>query len=148
MQLHIKQYIAAPPEVVFPRATDIESWPGVISGVERTELLTEGPVGVGTRFKETRIMLKRETSEEMEITAFDPPHSYVVESLSCGSKFHTTISFNPEGDGTRVEMDMVTTPTTIMAWLMTPIGLLLSSTMRKCLAKDFADLAAAIESGD
>ncbi|MCH2135720.1 MAG: SRPBCC family protein [Phycisphaerales bacterium] len=145
MRIHIDQFVNGRPPEVFARATDIESWPSVIRGIERIEVDTEGPVGVGTRFTETRIMFKKEASETMEITAFDPPHSYVVESHSCGADFHTTIRFHPEGDGTRIEMDMVTTATTLMAKLRTPVGLLFKGTMRKLIAKDFADIAAAFE---
>ena len=82
--------IEAEPEQVFLLFTDIEKFPENLSGIERVELLTAGPVGVGTRFKETRIMFKRETTEEMEVTRFDPPRALigtlcVASSVGCTS---------------------------------------------------------------
>ena len=74
----IRQRIEAPRDKVFSMATDIEKWPTYMQGITRTELVGDGPVGLGTRFRETRIMFKREATEEMEITAFEPPKRYAI----------------------------------------------------------------------
>jgi hypothetical protein len=143
--MFMSQFINASSEVVFAASTDIAAWPKHISAIERVELLTDGPVGVGTKFRETRIMFKKEASEEMEITAFDPPNQYVVGSDSCGARFTTTMRFVPHEAGTLLEMEMVTVPTSLMGRLMAPIGLLFKGAMVKMIKRDMADLARAVE---
>ena len=145
MKLLMSQFIKAAPEAVFEAATDIASWPERISAINKTEILTDEPVGVGTRFRETRIIFKKEASEEMEVTLFDPPNSYVLESDSCGAHFTTTHRFIPRDDGTLMEMEMVTVPTGIMGRLMAPIGLLFKGAMVKMIKKDLADLAQSLD---
>ncbi len=148
MRLFLQQYMDAPPDVVFAMATDVPSWPEHVSGIEKTEVLTDGPIGVDTKFHETRILMKKEATEEMWFTQFEPPHHFTLESNSCGSAFRTTQRFIPQGEGTLVEMEMVTRPVTIMAWIMIPVGWLMKPMMRKLIAKDFADLAAAAAAKD
>ena len=72
-QFTIDKYIEAPREVVFDAALDLHSVAENIRGIEKLEVLTEGPIGLGTRFRETRIMFKKEATEVMEITVFERP---------------------------------------------------------------------------
>ena len=74
----LKPRIAAPPDVVFATMADIARWPEFIGGIERVELLTDGPVRVGTRFRETRTMFGRSASEEMTVAELAPPHRFVL----------------------------------------------------------------------
>lgn len=148
MRLLIQQHVSATPEVVFAASTDIERWPACIKGIERIELVTDGPVGEGTIFRETRIMMKKEVTEEMKITFFDPPREYVVESDSCGSHFRTSVRCHASGDGTCLEMEMVTHPTTLIATLMVPMVLLMKGMMKKLIARDLRDLATAVEASN
>lgn len=144
--LSITKHIAAPPERVFQLSTDIESWAERISGIVKVEVLTQGPVGVGTRFRETRIVFKKESTEEMEFTAFEPGKHYAVGAISCGCQFETRFDFVPDEGGTRVEMKMESKPLTFMAKLMSPIGALMAGSMRKMIEKDLDELKAAAES--
>ena len=148
MRILVQQNINAAPEVVFAASTNIEAWPEYFSGIKRVDIATEGPVGVGTTFRETRIMMKREATEEMMITAFDPPREYVVESDSCGSHFHTSVRMHPGREGTCMELEMVTRPMTLVAWLMAPIALMMKGLMKKLIARDLKDLANFVEASN
>ena len=141
----LEKHVDAPPERVFAAATDFRRAPETIRGIVRMEILTEGPVGVGTRFKETRVMFKREATEEMQVTRFDPPHGYELTCENHGCRYVTTFRMQPRGAGTDVEMTFdvtpLTTPAKVMGFLMRPL-------MKSCLkeiAKDLEDLAAAVE---
>ncbi len=92
--------IHAPASKVFALATDIERLPEIIPSIKKVEMLTEGPVGLGTKFRETRVMFKKEATEEMEFTSFEPDHSYVLEAESMGSHYTSTITFTPKDSGT------------------------------------------------
>lgn len=64
--------IDAPPEVVFDAITNIERLPEVNEDVLRVEFLGDRRSGVGTRFRETRRMGKREMETELEVTEHMP----------------------------------------------------------------------------
>lgn len=142
--------VAAPPGRTFEVFTDLEKAPERVAGIVKLELLTDGPVGKGTHFRETRIMFKREATEEMEITAFEQGKSYAVEAESCGAHFKTVFTFTPftptSGDaGTRVDMLTETRALTFFAKLMTPLGALMIAPMKKVMLADMQALKTAAE---
>jgi carbon monoxide dehydrogenase subunit G len=145
-EIVVKKHVEAPPERVFELATDLENAAERVQGIKKMELLTEGPVGVGTRFRETRVMMGRDATEEMEITAFDPPRSYEVGAESHGCRYHSVIQFTPVGSGTEIEFTFQATPLTMAAKLMAVAFKPMMNTIVKCLEQDLDDLKAAAES--
>jgi hypothetical protein len=146
-KLELTVDVAAPPERTFAVFTDLEKAPETVDGIVKLELLTEGPVGAGTRFRETRIMFKRECTEEMEITEFEPGERYAVEAETCGSHFRTVFTFAPSGEGTRVTMTTGTKALTFFAKLMSPLGGLMMGPVKKVMLADMEALKAAAEAG-
>jgi len=144
--LELRRHVAAPPEKVFAIASDFARAPETIRGIAKLELLTDGPVGVGTRFRETRVFFKREAVEEMEVTAFDPPRGYSLGAESHGCRYLTEYRFEPSGDGTDVVFTFSATPLTtvakVMCFLMKPMAKMM---LKEC-AKDMDDIARAAES--
>ena len=98
--------VSAPLESVWNVMADLENAADRIQAIVKLEVLTDGPVGLGTRFRETRIMFKKEATEEMEITAWDPPNSYTTEADGCGCHYTTVFTCERDGDGTKVTMCM------------------------------------------
>ena len=140
--------VEAPIDAVFDIYSDIPHAGEMIDGIEEIEMLTDGPVGVGTRWRETRMMFKRKATEEMRVTAFERGKSYTVACNSCGCEYESTWRFDAEGDATRVEFEMSYRPLTFFAKVMSPLGRLMMPMMKKCFEKDFQALKAAAESGD
>ena len=138
--------IAAPVAEVFALFTDLKNAPGRVKAIKRIELLTNGPVGVGTRFRETRVMFKRDTTEEMEITEFEPNRRYTVSADSCGAHFTSTFHFRPEDDGTVVTLEINSKPVSLLAKLLSPLAGLMKGMMLKCVQQDLNDLKAVAES--
>ena len=60
MELIFHKHVTAPRALVFDRATDFAGAPARIQAIRKVEMLTPGPVRVGTQFKETRVVFKRE----------------------------------------------------------------------------------------
>jgi hypothetical protein len=146
-QFSLNEHINAPRDKVFAHASNFAGAPQFIKGIKKVEMLTNGPVGVGTRFKETRIMFNREATEVMEVVAFDPPKSYTLGGDSCGCRFSSTFTFTPNGTGTDVVMTFAFQPLTFMAKV---IGFLTRPMLKMCvkaMAKDLTDMKTAIESG-
>jgi hypothetical protein len=140
--------IAAPPAAVFALFSDLEHAAGRIKAITKLELVTPGPVGVGTRFRETRKMFGKDCTEEMQITAFDPGHCYEVTAQSCGAEFRTLFHFEPEGTGTRVDAEFRSRSRSWFAKLMVPLAWLMMGTMKKCIDQDLEDLRKVAETRD
>lgn len=108
-------------------------------------MLTPGPVGVGTRFRETRIVFGREATETMEVLAFDPPRGYVLETLSCGVRYRTEMRLAPRPGGTDVAMTLDLTPLTRLAKIMSLVMRPMVKSMAKVCAEDLAGIKASFE---
>ena len=137
--------IAAPPERVFKVFSDLDALAGRIKGIKRLEVLTAGPIGVGTRFRETRQMPRHEATEEMEITAFDRPRMYAVSCRSCGCLITTTFRFDPAPNGTMVTVEISTQAQTWFARLLSPLGKMMIRMVQKCVTQDILDLKQVLE---
>jgi hypothetical protein len=137
--------VNAAPERVFEIASDFEGAAGTVAAITKTELLTDGPVRVGTRFRETRTMFNREATEEMEVTAFDPPRSYALACENHGTRFHSVVRVVPGAGGCNLEMECEATPLTlpakVMCFLMKPF----MKKMMRGIATDLDDVARAAE---
>lgn len=140
--------VAAPVDTAFDAASDLERAAEQIHAIEKIELLTPGPIGVGTRWRETRKMMGHEATETLEIAAFDRPRSYTIGCESCGSHFETTFRFAAAADdATDVSVEVNCEPRSFMATLMAPLGnLVFAKMMRKCMDADLEDIKRAAES--
>lgn len=140
MGFQVSRWMAASPDAVFEACADFAGAAQRVDAIEQVEMLTDGPVGVGTRFLETRTMFGKAATEEMEVTQFEPGKSYTLEADSCGSHFVSRLDFVPEGEGCRVTMDMQARPLTLMAKLMSPMCWFMGGMMKRCLEQDLADV--------
>lgn len=139
--LTVSTLVSAPLERVFEVYTQIDKAAERIPDITALEVLSEGPFGVGTRWRETRVMFKKEATEEMWVSAIDAPHSYSVDAESHGMHYSTLFSFTPEGDGTRVTWAFSGTALTLGTKIMAPIfGVLMKGTMKKCMLGDLEAL--------
>ena len=133
MSTHVK----APLEQVFAVFTDLEKAADRIPAITKMKMLTKSPFGDGTRWRETRLMFKKEATEEMWVTGFNPPNSYTVRAESHGSIYETLFEFTPEGDGTKVQWTFNCTYQSIGAKIMGPIfSVLMKGMMKKCMQED------------
>jgi len=141
--------IRADRDSVFRVFSDFPNAAARLSGVTRLEVLTDGPIGVGTRFLETRVMFNKEHTEEMDVVAFEPGKSYTIRNDSCGCVYDFTFRFVDRDGHTDVEMDLRGRPVSLFAKLMSPLSsLMFSSMMKKCMNRDLDELQAAAESTD
>jgi hypothetical protein len=135
--------VDAPLDTVFDIATDLEHAAEHVRGIKHIELLTPGPVGKGTCWRETRTMMGRDATETLEIIDFDRPRSYTVGCNFCGSYFESTFRFVPhECDGaTHVSLSVMMEARSFFARLMAPLGnLMFGKTMQKLLDDDLEDI--------
>ncbi|TWT85223.1 Polyketide cyclase / dehydrase and lipid transport [Posidoniimonas polymericola] len=143
--LAFNQQIAAPVDTVFAIATDLPRAAEHIAGIDRVELLTDGPVGLGTRWRETRTMFGRESTEELAITQFEPPRGYTVSSNSCGAQFDCRFDFSPTDGGTLMSLELDWRAVSVFAKLMSPLSGMMVGSIEKAMRQDLLDLKHAAE---
>lgn len=139
--------INAPRERVFAIASDLPNAPARIPDITRVEMLTDGPVGKGTRWRETRKMWGKEQTETMEIAEFRPPEHFAAAAHNCGSDYLLTLDFASAGSAsTTLTITFNVTPTTFVARIMgAAMGLLMKKMMRKCPRSDLEHIRKASE---
>ena len=122
-------------------ASDFANAAGRIKGITKVEIVTPGPVGAGTRFREWR----GRQMVDMEIAAWSPPRSYSLRGYAMGTEFTSEIRCVPDGSATRLEMEIHVRPRTFGAKLLSPLISLMSKMMVKSCAKDLGDIATVAE---
>lgn len=144
-KIELRRVIQAPIDTVFARCSDFAGAPEVVGGIQSVEMLTEGPVGKGTKFKETRVMFGKEATETLEVVSFDPPRSYQIGAESHGTHYLSTFTFAEKDAGTEVHLVFEATPLTLFAKVMSVVMKpMIKKVISEC-SKDLDDLKNAIE---
>ncbi|MFJ4172037.1 SRPBCC family protein [Paenarthrobacter sp. NPDC089714] len=145
----LTQHVNASPEKVWTVISDIPGSAGTISGIDAIQMLTDGPYGEGTRWKETRTMMGRQETVEMWVSHTDPPRSTTVKALQGGADYTTRFALNGRDGGTDITLTFgaeILKPTLLSKITMALFGKIGMSVTRKALAKDLAEIAAKAES--
>jgi hypothetical protein len=66
------------------------------------EKITPGPIGVGTRFRETRLMNGQKAESEVVISAYEPNHLVTLSNETEGVTTHYHYYMSEKGQGTQV----------------------------------------------
>ncbi len=145
----VSTHVSAPIERAFEVYTELDKAAQRIPGITSLEVLSEGPFGEGTRWRETRVMFKKQVTEEMWVSGFDPPKSYTVDAASHGMHYSTLFSFTPDGDGTKVSWTFSGTAQTLGTKIMSPIfNVLMKGTMKRCMLRDLEALRDVCDRGE
>ncbi|GLQ18588.1 SRPBCC family protein [Maritalea porphyrae] len=132
----ISKHYNASPEIAFDTVSDFPNAAQFVDGIKEVKMLTDGPVAIGTKVKETRIMMGREASEVMEVTVMDRPSRFVVEAFSHGTKYVTSYDIEPEDDGSKVMLTFKATPQTIISKILAALFSKMISTVADLMEKD------------
>lgn len=136
----------APLEAAWDAASNLNKAEERFRGIAQIEMLTDGPIGKGTRWRETRIIMRKKATEELELLEWDPPHRYVAGCESCGARYRTTVTCEPVADGTEIRFLMHAEHLTLRAKIMGVVmGVMMRKMMEKCLSEDLEDMKRAAE---
>ena len=94
--------IDRPPEVVFDLVADEEQEPRYNPEMLRAEKLTEGPIGVGTRFKAVHASRRQPVEMIVELTEYDRPTRLASATTMPWGEVHGALVFQPDGPATRM----------------------------------------------
>ena len=100
--------IAAPIETVFDTVADTRNEPSYNPAMTSVELLTPEPIGVGTRFQ--ALMGEQEFEMLVDVTEYERPHRYGVETTSFILETSGTITFRQDGTSTIMAWDWTVHP--------------------------------------
>lgn len=127
--------IQRPLPEVFAMASDLRrapEWLPAITRVERIGEADDAPLRVGSRWKETRLMGKRECAAEIEVAAYRGPEDtgptgpceYAARAAAMGVEAVYHYSFEADGpDATRVRLDATTQGRNLVGKLFAPMML-------------------------
>jgi hypothetical protein len=143
--VHVSEDIGAPVNRVFSRFTDIEHGSEYVSGIKKVDMMTLGPLHLGSRWTETREVMGRLDDAEMEITAFEQDKAYTITHHKAGIRIDTTFTFEPISTGTRVNVEFAFNPQGLPPSLLAPLEWATAGRVRQVLSHDLADLKGVIE---
>jgi carbon monoxide dehydrogenase subunit G len=130
---------------VYAAFVDIEKIGERIPGIVKIEVTSDVKSGVGTHWKETRVMFGKESTEEMEITKVDEVKSITIESDSAGTHYVTEYTFVEKSEGTEVTMSFSGVAKSLMAKIMSPMMGLMAGSMKKMLRADLESMKESLE---
>ena len=130
-----------PVEQVFRAVSDAERLVETTPAVVRVEFLTEGGfTGVGTRFRETRVMGRQTVETELEVVAYDPErHEVRMVSDAGGTTWDTTMSVRAEREGSELTIAMEARGHT---WFNRAFNWVMTGVYRRGIRQHLRDLAA------
>ena len=117
----VSRSIDAPVAFVFKAISDIRHFSKAIPHIAKIEYLTEQQSGVGTRFRETRLMNGKVASTELEVTEFVENERIRLVADSDGTLWDSVFVVKAAGDQTDLTLTMDATPQTMMAKMMAPM---------------------------
>ena len=125
--------INAPVDRVFETIARIENFSQAIEHITNVEFLTEQKHGVGTRFRETRLMNGKEQSVELEVTEYAENDRVRLVSDAGGTIWDTVFTVSEQEGGTLLTMHMDAKAYKLLARLMNPM---IMGMVRKAVEKD------------
>ena len=119
----VRRTIRAPVEAVFDTISDISRLSEAVPHLVRVEFLTESRVGLGTRFRETRRMGKREVSTVLEFTEYVKNDRVRLVSDAGGTVWESLLTVTPVhgGESTRLDLVMEARPYRLLARVFVPL---------------------------
>lgn len=97
-------FIQAPQQDVFDFVTNLANdsqWQSSIESVEKT---SEGPIGVGTTWRDVTKFLGRKIETEIEMTKYDPPNRASVKAIRGPIPFENTYQVEARENGTQLSI--------------------------------------------
>ncbi len=120
-RIETSRRVAASVERVFDVIAHAENFREAVPEIVAVEFTSATRRGVGTRFRETRRMGRREATVELEVAGYAPNESVRIVSDAGGTTWDTTFRVTSSGDGATLEMVMEDRPHQLLARLFTPL---------------------------
>ena len=139
--------ISAPLAAVFDTIADPVNYTKAVPQITKVEFLTDQSAGVGTRFRETRVMRGREAATELEVTEFVRNRRVRLVTKAGGTVWDSVFTVTPAegGHGTRLELVMEARPYRLLARVFVP---LMKGIVARAVAGDMDAVKAYLEDAE
>jgi uncharacterized protein YndB with AHSA1/START domain len=142
-RITIVRSIAAPVEKVFATVADIRQYASAVKDIVKFEFLSEVRSGVGTRFRETRVMNGKEHRTELDVTEYVRNERVRMVADSHGTVWDTLFDVKAVDGQTVLTTTMDATSRKLLPRIIVP---LMSGKIGKAIAKDMDGVKAYCES--
>jgi carbon monoxide dehydrogenase subunit G len=126
-------FIDAPRDKVFRTVSDISQFSQAIPHIVKIEYLSEKKTGLGTRFRETRLMRGKEANTELEVTEYIESDRIRLVADSHGTVWDTVFTVRGENRATELTMVMDAKAYKLLPKLLNP---LIKGMIKKAITKD------------
>jgi len=134
--------IDAPVALVFKTISDITNFSKAVPHIVNVEFLSDIRSGVGTRFRETRLMKGKEAETELEVTEYAENDRVRMVADSHGTVWDTLFSVTPVAGKTELTLTMDAKAHKLLPTLMNP---LLKGMIKKAIEDDMDSVKAFCE---
>ncbi len=111
IEFNVESHFSAPPQEVFEALTSVNSFIDWMPNLKEVKVLSEGDIGEGTVYEETRRMFFRDATERFRISKYEPPDTLELtvdgSEGSSGSGQYTffyRLEENEDNSGTSMSM--------------------------------------------
>ncbi|MHC4955584.1 MAG: SRPBCC family protein [Planctomycetota bacterium] len=129
----VTRQINAPVDKVFDTVAHIDNFRKAVPAIVNVEVLSDVKQGVGTRFRETRLMKGKEGTVELEVTEYVENDHVRIVSDTHGTVWDTVFKVTPQGDQTELVMTMDANAHKLLPKLVNP---LIKGMIQKYIEKD------------
>jgi len=140
--IKVTKSISAPVDVVFNTISDIRQFSDAVPDIINIEILSDQKVGVGTRFRETRLMNEKEVSTELEVTDYAENEYIRIVAESQGTVWDSLFTVNEQDGKTELELVMDANSNRLLSKL---VNLMMKRVMKNALEKDMEAVRAYCE---
>jgi carbon monoxide dehydrogenase subunit G len=114
----VTRTIAAPIDRVFETVADIKQFSQAVPQIVKVEFLSAQQSGVGTRFRETRLMKGKETATELEVTELVRNDHIRLVADTHGTVWDSIFQVKRVGDATALTLIMDARPAGLLPRVM------------------------------
>ena len=129
----VRRTIDAPVDFVFGTVSEIDNFSKAVPHIVDVEFLSDVKGGVGSRFRETRLIMGREASTVLEVTEYVENERVRLVSDEGGTVWDSVFTVRPVDAGTELTLVMDASPYTFKSRMLVPIMKLV---IRMGLVKD------------
>ncbi|WP_210481736.1 SRPBCC family protein [Naasia sp. SYSU D00948] len=98
----LEEHIARPPKDVFDVLADPTRATVFLDNIKESRRLTDGPISVGTAFRETRVVNGREATADLVVSVYEPDTHIGISTEAEGIRVTYDYRLVPDGEGTRL----------------------------------------------
>ncbi|UCH93499.1 MAG: SRPBCC family protein [Candidatus Aminicenantes bacterium] len=129
----VTRTIDAPVDVVFKTVADINQFSQAIPHIVKVEILSDVKSGVGTRFRETRLMKGKEAATELEVKEYSENDRVRIVADNHGTVWDTLFTVESKKEHTELTMTMDAKAYKLLPKLINPM---VKGIIKKAIEKD------------